>query len=68
MRPFMKEECYLNNQFGDNLFDNHILQRKKWYWHGNHSNRDKVKNNVGMREKVVAKVVTKWMFKYHFSL
>jgi hypothetical protein len=21
-----------------------------------------------MREKVVAKVVTKWMFKYHFSL
>ena len=26
--PYVKEECYLNNQFGDNLFDNHHLQRK----------------------------------------
>jgi len=26
---FYKEECYLNNQFGDNLFDNHTLQFTK---------------------------------------
>jgi len=37
---FFFEECYLNNQSDDNLFDNHTLQRKKWYWHGNHNNRE----------------------------
>jgi len=25
---YFLEECYLNNQFGDNLFGNHNLQKK----------------------------------------
>jgi len=51
------------DNFGDNLFSPLVIGQKQWR---EEKRIKKIKTHVNIRERVVSKVVKKWLYKYHF--